>query len=76
LFSSNKNKSAVSGFLVIAGFNALAGSAFLGFYFLMINNDKDGTSTYLLVASIVAFFASIASIGAYRYFVKKISIKN
>lgn len=75
MFSSNKNKSAVSGFLVIAGFNALAGSAFLGFYFLMINNDKDGTSTYLLVASIVAF-ASIASIGAYRYFVKKISIKN
>jgi len=66
------NKQAITGFLIIAGFNALAGVAFLIFYFLMASNDTQGTSNYLLLATIVAFGASLAALFTYRYFKKKL----
>ncbi len=69
--SNGKQKNPAFGFLLMAGFNALAAVVFVIFYFLYDN--AQGESSYLLLlAGGIAFLAAVALVVLYQKFQHKL----
>jgi general stress protein CsbA len=69
--SDTQKKNPASGFLIMAGFNLLAGLTFIVFYFFYTNANGEN-SFFFLVAAGVSILASGALMAAYMVFRKKL----